>query len=433
MNGLHCVIWVSGDLGSKLAQHLESRFTCRALAVTAPADAEAALRHGPDVFIGAANNPDVRAAAALWAGVRHRALLVGSRDPHTPEYQEWARRGVAILAGDLPRPVDEWAAGLAAASEPVLGWAPGETAPDLAWDPQASPRRAGRGLILAVSSTAGGVGKTTTASILARLAAEAGQHVVLVEADEDKSGLLRLFGRDPADQGLDTIPRILWDDPDRLFPEVEARGVSLNLRPGSVTIYPMVGQVEGLVLKRPEPWMALIEHLAQAADLVICDLPPRLRDALAYGPVRIADQTLLLYEPTEVNLDAYIKHVAMAKSDELDLDPRRFRLVLNRWSNAGLPPEKFERCVPDVPLIGVIPEDLEGHRKYVNTGSITLTGDSPWRDLYARVVSARDPEPERAPGRPPQPAAHLVQAPPRRPDRPADHRPLFKKILGLKG
>ena len=432
MTGLSCVIWVIGDLGPRLAQHLESP-TIRAHAVKTTVEAEAAFRHDPDVFIGAANSPEVMAASPLWTRVRHRALLVGSRDPNAPEYQPWARQGVAILAGQLPRPVDEWVAGLTAAPDEALGWTLSEDGADLGWDAQVTAQQHGPAPILAIGSTAGGVGKTTTASILARLAAEEGQRVALVEADEDKSGLLRLFGKDPAEHGLDTIPRILWDDPERLFPEVEACGVSVNLRPGALTIYPMVGKVEGLVLKRADPWIGLIEHLATTADLVICDLPPRLRDMLAYGPVRIANQTLLLYEPTEVNLDAYIKHVAMAKSPELDLDTRRFRLVLNRMSNTGLTPEKFERCVPDVPLIGVIPEDLDGHRTYVNTGRIVLEADSPWRALYSHVMRP-DLSPVAEPARrPPQPTARLTATPVRTgPSTPAK-RPLVKRIFGLKG
>lgn len=414
-----CVVWVDGPFGTRLATYLATRHLT-AVPVGSLTAATAALETPSTHFIGLASG-EVLAAHHLWAAVPHRALLIGQQDPTA--FREWEAQGVAILSGPLPHPVADWLDN--------LDGGPAWEVPQPALDWTDSPRPASTPppRIIVTSSTAGGVGKTTTASLLARLAAEQGARVTLVEADEDKSGLLRLFGHAPATQGLDTISSILWNDPAALFPAVAECAVTVPVRPGTVTIYPMVGRAEGLVLSQPDSWAGLLRHLADSADLVLVDLPPRFRDVLAFTSVQVADCTVLVYEPTEINLDAYIKHVTLAQ--ELDLDVHRFRLVLNRVTDAGLDPGQFTACVPEVPLVGVIPENPVAYRTYVNTGRLVLDPTSPWRDVYRLLTSGAAPSST-------APALTLGRLPPSVPTpvrvstaKPAEPAPFWRRVLGL--
>lgn len=409
---LSCVLWLDAEFGPRMRDVLMQQGVDVTLVTTATECAEA-LQHRPDVFLGMGSG-EVLAAYRVWMSVRQRGLLIGQQDPDA--FGEWRAQGVMVLPGPLPRPAVEWLAQLQPTTAP---WTPNPA--QLAWSDSgtagARPGAFAHPRLVAVASAAGGVGKTTTTSLLARLAAEKGLNVAVVEGDEDKSGILRLFGQHPATAGLDTIPPVLWDDPQALRHDVEQCAVRLPQRQGSITVYPMVGTPQGLKLPNLDVWPALLTHLLGQYDLVLCDLPPRIRDVIVFATLQMADRAVLVYEPTEVNLDNYIKHVQISR--DLELDTRAFRLLLNRTSDMGLAPELFEKCVEGVDLLGTVPEDGAAHRAYVNTGRLQFGPGSPWRTIYARLMG--DPEPDEAdPGSAPR---HATARTPK--------SPLWKRVLGL--
>lgn len=411
---LSCVLWLDAEFGPRMRDVLAQHGVQVTLVKTAMECAEA-LQHTPDVFLGMGSG-EVLAAYRVWMSVRQRALLIGQQDPDA--FAEWKAQGVAVLPGPLPRPAVDWLARLQPAAMP---WTPNPA--QLAWNDPGGvalrPSAFARPRLVAVVSAAGGVGKTTTVSLLARLAAEKGLKVAVVEGDEDKSGILRLFGQSPATTGLDTIPPVLWEDPQALVADVERCAVHLPQRQGSITVYPMVGTAQGLKLPNLDVWPALLSHFLGTYELVLCDLPPRIRDVIVFGTLQMADRAVLVYEPTEVNLDSYIKHVQISR--ELELDTTAFRLLLNRTSDMGLAQESFTQCVEGVDLLGTVPEDAAAHRAYVNTGRLQFGPGSPWRTVYARLMG--EPEPDTTAAPPTGASRHATAQAPK--------SPLWKRVLGL--
>lgn len=238
---------------------------------------------------------------------------------------------------------------------------------------------------IACFSTAGGVGKTTTASILARLLQEAGRRVTIVEADEEKAGILRMFGYEPATNGLDMIPPMIWPDMGALAEKLEEIKIPINRQKGlhPIITYPLVGQLEGLQVENNEYFRQFLTMLQADADYLIVDLPPRLRDVVTIATLIVADAVVFVYEPTEPNLDAAVRHMHDVEVTQY-FDRKKYALLINKDTARGLSVSTMARTI-DLPLLGVIPEQTVMYQAMANTGRILLGADSPWRLVLAAL------------------------------------------------
>jgi succinoglycan biosynthesis transport protein ExoP len=126
----------------------------------------------------------------------------------------------------------------------------------------AAPARL-QGTALGITSAASGEGKSTHALALARTAAQAGENVVLIDADLRRSGLSRLLGRDFRFSLTDFLQdRCAADD---IITVEERSGVHfVPSAPGDVSW-------TSHDLRR---FSGLVEHLKNRFAIVIIDMPP---------------------------------------------------------------------------------------------------------------------------------------------------------------
>ncbi|HTM21242.1 MAG TPA: AAA family ATPase [Kofleriaceae bacterium] len=196
------------------------------------------------------------------------------------------RRGreafMAILHGDaerfevvrlpdparVPRPIGTLESLLLAAGEPPPAAGSGV-------QPQPKPprerARVRRGLVTAIASPKGGVGKTTIAVNLALSLAQRGFRVVLVDADVNGDLLSLLDARGVAPVGVMEVVE---------NPELLAGALRDTAMPG-LRILPGSGQVPGWVLDRlpvGDGWSTIFDLLRRDADVVLVDCPAGMFD-----------------------------------------------------------------------------------------------------------------------------------------------------------
>ncbi|MDA8192738.1 MAG: hypothetical protein M0Z53_01895 [Thermaerobacter sp.] len=216
----------------------------------------------------------------------------------------WAAQGLHVLTGVLPWPVVEWAR-TRGAPETSLAW--DET--DGAVGPAAPPVPAlraptGRGPLVAVYSSGGGVGKTTTAVYLATVAAAQRQTVGVVELDEDRRGILTYWNRPLQGGGLDSITPHVWTDPARLAQDLARILVPVDAR---LRVVPMAGTLTGLqypVEATDQAVRYLTEWARQQFACTIFDLSARIRESTPIAVLQAVDRVIWVMEPTEIMLDS---------------------------------------------------------------------------------------------------------------------------------
>jgi len=250
----------------------------------------------------------------LPAGHPERIAILWGARAETDMLQEFSDQGLVVLTGPLPGPVIAWAeeavrnapgpedpfawnedpkpnatAGLAwdeALEPPPAGRSPRSPANSLAMPAEAEPAawatpastRSQEGRIVAVYSSGGGVGKTTTAVYLGTIAVQRRVAVTVLEMDEDRRGILTYWNQKPRNGGLDAIPAADWDDPGRLADRLASMAVSVHPR---LTVLPMAGTVTGLQYPLTHADSAathLLSWARQHSAWTWVDLPARLRD-----------------------------------------------------------------------------------------------------------------------------------------------------------
>ena len=144
---------------------------------------------------------------------------------------------------------------------------------------------------IAVTSAAEREGKTTTSSQLALAALEAGQTVILVEADAYRPALRRLIAAAPRDD-LDGAGLLDYLSERATLDEI----VKPTATPG-LSFVPAgsleTGSITGLIEQRQG---AFIQELAELADLVILDCPPVGPRSDAILIAAIADAVILVVD-----------------------------------------------------------------------------------------------------------------------------------------
>jgi polysaccharide biosynthesis transport protein len=147
-------------------------------------------------------------------------------------------------------------------------------------------------IVLAVTSSIAGEGKTTTASNLAVAMAMRGQRVVLAEFDLRKPAVGRMF-RIPLDSpgviqlvdGEATVESALWQvelngasasGVVAVPPGLGSNGAGRDETEGSLRVVAAGGQERGARVARSAQVPALLAKLGEGADVVVLDTPPAL-------------------------------------------------------------------------------------------------------------------------------------------------------------
>lgn len=322
------------------------------------------------------------------------AMIIYRKSIESMSSLEQIEGKIALLYGNMPVPVTDRGVSYTKLTgnlpgcvysfmESFVGWQ-GES--DLTWgetsnlDLSPQPTRS-----VAIFSPGGGVGKTTAVVHMAKLAEQARVNVGIIETDEDKGGVLRYLGKQPAQVGLDSLEETDWGN-EALF---KRRLGEIVQSVGRIQVVPMIGTLNGLVCNVNNV-SVLHEWARSQFDLTIYDLPPRLRDVMTYSVLQEADEVVLVAEPTDVLMDALQKHLRLCKEvQRLHELPKKYRLLINKVpEREGLDPEEMAEAL-GLPLLGVIPADLEHYDKIINRAKFDIPADSPWRMVYANLSLGR--------------------------------------------
>ncbi len=432
------LIWIEDAIAERLAERLRTQWEPIYLAQSREEAEALAAAHEMDRLIAVYGN-DGHDSSVL-AAIPHRAVLGAPEQVKTEDETD-------VLHGRLPGNVIQWMQSLDKDLErPIarqsLDWDE-ESVPDQAIAPREKrptaresrfiepPERTHR--IVASFSTAGGVGKTTTISIMARLLQESGRTVAVVEADEEKAGILRLFGLQPARDGLDTIADFVWSDSEALQAKLEKMAVPISQRGmPDITIYPLIGTLDGLQVSSREIFADFLNHLKKDYEYVLVDLGPRLRDEMTIGTLIAADAVILVYEATEPNLDAAIRHLEIVEQTKL-CSKDKYMLLINKVSNHSIKPDLMGRTL-ELPIIGTLREETDTYHTMANTGRISLPFDSPWRSamkaLLKHVGDEDEMEEETLVPKGGKARAQKTARPIK--PRPSAERSFMRKLLGLR-
>lgn len=332
----------------------------------------------------------------------HLAILWGDR-PGEGHSARWVQQGVTILTGPMPRTVLDWLQSTALVPADPWTWEdPDDRPPTFTWEdeadaapvipslPRAAPRSspAAQGLSLAVYSSGGGVGKTTTAVYLATIASRRRLPTGIVELDENRSGLLTYWDRKAPHGGLDSVKPGDWSDPGRLAARLATMAIGVAPRLMALSI---VGTSEGLQY-HPEDAARDLGHLYAWARhqwaVTFYDLPATVRDEGVYHTLQAVDRVLFVLEPTEIMLESSLRYLRIIEG----LGPvghdmiRKMGLVVNKVPKsrqARLDPLLLAETLA-LPLWGQIPENTVRYMAGINQHKIGVTPD--WEKLWAALA-----------------------------------------------
>lgn len=311
----------------------------------------------------------------------------------------WQALHVQVLSGPVPACVTQWLQALASPQDPGWDWnlssQPGDMLPSIQGMPAATfsqnsaeeslPLPGGdHGLQVAIYSSGGGVGKTTTSVYLAAIAAQQRQMTGLIEMDEDRRGILTYYDVKAHSGGLDSVTPAEWEDPVRLGQRLAALQVPVNHR---LRVLPMIGTLTGLQYQTHEGQSDLTHLFAWARHqygLTIYDLPARIRDFGTLATLQAVDKIALVVEPTEIMLDSsrgYLQMIAQL-GEEGRAMIAKIGLVVNRVPKsrkARYEPELLAEAL-DLPLWGIIPMEPDRYMAGINQHQVAP--DKAWEHLY---------------------------------------------------
>lgn len=201
-------------------------------------------------------------------------------------------------------------------------------------------------VIVVVTSGKGGVGKSTVSVGLACALANAGQRVLIIDADAGLRSLDLMLG--VADQTIHDLSDIFARNCETAAAIYESP-VCKN-----VFLIPAPATLAGLCT--PAEMQYLCEGLAEVYDTVIIDCPAGIGRGFKTA-IAAADRAIIVATPDAVCArDAFI---AAAELDRFDIS---YKMVINRLRpravmKAKLPDIDEIIDMAQVPLLGVIPED----------------------------------------------------------------------------
>jgi chromosome partitioning protein len=224
---------------------------------------------------------------------------------------------------------------------------------------------AGKGKVLAVANTKGGVGKSTIAGNLAwAFAQEAGKAVLLVDADPQASitKWFDLAESVPFDRTQLTTARVLQQQ---------------------------------------------VPRLRQQFEFIIVDCPPMQSDVTA-AAVTQADLGLVPVQPSPLDMLAYSELVPLLRQAQGFNASLRLRFVVNQMAPRTILAGEVRESLADadIPVLPTMIHDRQVYRRVVAQGSSVVAEGGPARDeiltLMGDVIHALEGAETQKPGRAPQ-------------------------------
>ena len=268
--------------------------------------------------------------SALW-GVECLAILPHfAKDPKSErgKVQESPKEMIHLLRGQKTVPVKRDSGLWYAFDKPFSRYADGLRSIKLALD-LASGERDSKSSVLGVTSALPNEGKSTVAANLARLIAQTGRRVILVDCDLRNPSLSRALAP-AADTGVIEVTTgrtgaydAIWTDPDTL----------LDFLPTVQKTH--IAQTNELL--GSESMADMIKHLRSMYDYVILDLAPLAPIVDTRAAANLVDSVLFVVEWGSTKIDV-INH---ALNKNRPVQDRLLGMVLNKVDLAVL--SRFER------------------------------------------------------------------------------------------
>lgn len=211
--------------------------------------------------------------------------------------------------------------------------------------------------VIVMASGKGGVGKTTLAANLGIALSLHGEDVVTLDLDLSMANLELVLG-------LEGKPVTLQD----VLAGNDIITNAIYEGPGGVRIVPAGLSIHGLKDMRLERLEEVLEVLVEDTDILLIDAPGGLeRDALA--ALNVAEELILVTTPEVTSLSDALKTKIVADKIGIDI----LGVVVNKGQthDAFLTPDEIE-AILNVPIIGIIPEDLELNKASASGNSILI-------------------------------------------------------------
>lgn len=152
--------------------------------------------------------------------------------------------------------------------------------------------------MIAVWGTQGGVGVSSITALLAKMLHQWGFTVLVVEVSPTGGSILRLFGKKPVAEGLDTISR----NHEKLNTELES--IKINVVKG-LSVLPKSGApYNAQWVWQEDESRELLRIARKMAGFILVDAGHFLNDAFSRASLAEADHIVSLFRPTLIGLDS---------------------------------------------------------------------------------------------------------------------------------
>ncbi len=216
--------------------------------------------------------------------------------------------------------------------------------------------------IIAVTSGKGGVGKSTVTAAIARMLAQKGQRVGILDADIYGPSQPKLFGIE------DVKPNVTDDD--MIIPPSSSEGIKV------VSIGFFVSSSDALVWRGPMATSALKQLIHQSQwgelDTLVIDMPPGTGDIhLSVANELSIDAALIVTTPSELALSDVVRGVSMLKNENIsvpilgvinnmayftpeDAPEKKYRIFGDNTHLRRVAKEYSLEIIAEVPITGVV-------------------------------------------------------------------------------
>jgi len=237
---------------------------------------------------------------------------------------------------------------------------------------------------------AGGAGKTTTTVYVAGALQQ--MHNIptgILELDEDKPGIASIFlGGDKVNRniGLDVLGLDVYRSETLLGKKLQEIRIPLTK---GITLYPNTGNTDGMPFETSEDVYRLFEAVQRMHQLVLVDLPVRLKDLVVLSTLRRADMIFFICEQYQPTIDACARHLEDAV--RLGIDTGKYILVVNKFNeNSRIKVARIENAL-GMKARALIPLDAERYRLAADRHQLSFEEDDPWVSLAAMVAGVEAP------------------------------------------